>query len=100
MNGAPAGLKLANGIHYGNVVKFQNLVLEFMICDRNGWITMSNSGTHWDHFVLISGTHREGLVTFGDSISLRTLLIPSTSYLLLVLQNALRTPIAAISPTS
>jgi len=69
--GQETGLKLANGIHYGNVVKFQNLVLEFMICDRNGWITMSNSGTSWDHFVLISGTHREGLVTFGDSISLR-----------------------------
>merc|ERR1712010_36643 len=58
--GQETGLKLANGIHYGNVVKFQNLVLEFMICDRNGWITMSNSGTP-----------REGLVTFGDSISLR-----------------------------
>jgi hypothetical protein len=69
--GQETGLKLANGIHYGNVVKFQNLVLEFMICDRNGWITMSNSGTSWDHFVVISDIHREGLITFGDSISLR-----------------------------
>merc|ERR1712017_13931 len=59
--GQETGLKLANGIHYGNVVKFQNLVLEFMICDRNGWITMSNSGTSWDHFVVISDIHREGL---------------------------------------
>jgi len=69
--GQETGLHLANGIHYGNVVKFQNLVKEFMLCDHNGWISMSNSATTWDHFVIVSDIHREGLITFGDDISLR-----------------------------
>jgi hypothetical protein len=70
--GQETGLKMANGVHYGNVVKFMNLVKEYMVCDHNGWLTMSNSGVGtWDHFVLVSPLHREGVVTFGDDIALR-----------------------------
>merc|ERR1711918_251043 len=70
--GQETGLKMANGVHYGNVVKFMNLVKEYMVCDDNGWLTMSNSGVGtWDHFVLVSPLHREGVVTFGDDIALR-----------------------------
>merc|ERR1711966_308604 len=70
--GQETGLKMANGVHYGNVVKFMNLVKEYMVCDHNGWLTMSNPGVGtWDHFVLVSPLHREGIVTFGDDVALR-----------------------------
>merc|ERR1712224_544338 len=69
--GQEAGLKMANGLHYGEVVTFENLNT-YMQCDHNGWITIRAKPTsNWDHFTLLSSTHSEGIISYDDKIVLR-----------------------------
>merc|ERR1711966_319853 len=56
--GQETGLKQANGLHYGEVVVFENMAAQYMQCDHNGWITLR-------------ATHAEGIITYGNKIVLR-----------------------------
>jgi len=70
--GQETGIKQANGIHYGEVVSFENLASQYMQCDHNGWITIRGKPQgNWDHFTVLSSTHTEGHISFGSKIVIR-----------------------------
>jgi hypothetical protein len=70
--GQETGLKQANGLHYGEVVVFENMAAQYMQCDHNGWITIrAKPQGNWDHFTILSATHAEGIITYGNKIVLR-----------------------------
>jgi len=70
--GQETGLKSANGIHYGEVVSFQNSANEWMQTDHNGMLSIkSKPAGNWDHFTILSAIHTEGIISYGNKIVLR-----------------------------
>merc|ERR1712139_528166 len=70
--GQENGLKQANGLHYGEVVTFENMDDQFMQTDHNGWITIRAKPVgNWDHFTILSSIHAEGILSYGSKIVLR-----------------------------
>jgi hypothetical protein len=70
--GQETGLRLANGLSYGEVVTFNNREMQYLQVDHNGWGTVrGHPQGNWDHFAVLSNEHREGHVSFGDRIVLR-----------------------------
>lgn len=70
--GQETGLKSANGLHYGEVVTFQNKARQYMQTDHNGWCSIRAKPTgNFDHFTVLSATHAEGVISYGNKIVLR-----------------------------
>jgi len=70
--GMETGLRLADGIQYGDVVMMINKENEYLQADHNGWIYYrAKADGNWDHFTVLSPIHREGKVSFGDQIVMR-----------------------------
>merc|ERR1712139_366242 len=70
--GQETGLKQANGLHYGEVVTFQNTDSQFMQTDHNGWCSIRAKPTgNFDHFTVLSATHADGIISYGSKIVLR-----------------------------
>merc|ERR1711896_121647 len=70
--GQETGLKQANGLHYGEVVTFQNTDSQFMQTDHNGWCSIRAKPTgNFDHFTVLNATHADGIISYGSKIVLR-----------------------------
>merc|ERR1711907_658466 len=70
--GMETGLRLADGVQYGDVVMMINKENEYLQADHNGWIYYrAKADGNWDHFTILSPIHREGKVSFGDQIVMR-----------------------------
>jgi len=70
--GQETGLRLADGVQYGDVVMLINKQNEYLQADHNGWIYYrAKADGNWDHFTMLSPIHREGKVSFGDQIVMR-----------------------------
>lgn len=70
--GQETGLKLGNGLHYGEVVALLNTDHEYFQVDHNGWASMGGKPTdNFHHFAVLSSIHREGAVSYGDKLVLR-----------------------------
>jgi hypothetical protein len=70
--GQETGLKLANGLHYGEVIELMNPEMEFLQIDHNGWGTMGGRPLdNWHHFAVLSSLHREGVISYGDKLIFR-----------------------------
>jgi hypothetical protein len=70
--GQENGLKLGNGLHYGEVITLMNPTFEYLQIDHNGWATMGGKpADNWHHFVVLSSIHREGVISYGDKLVLR-----------------------------
>lgn len=70
--GQETGLRLADGVQYGDVVMMINKQNEYLQADHNGWIYYrAKADGNWDHFTMLSPIHREGKVSYGDQIVMR-----------------------------
>lgn len=70
--GQETGLKQANGLHYGEVVTFENTHAQFMQTDHNGWCSIRAKPTgNFDHFTVLSAIHADGIISYGSKIVLR-----------------------------
>jgi len=70
--GQETGLRLADGVQYGDVVMLINKQNEYLQADHNGWIYYrAKADGNWDHFTVLSPIHREGKVSFGDQVVMR-----------------------------
>merc|ERR1712046_481537 len=71
--GQETGLKSANGIHYGEVVSFQNSANEWMQTDHNGMLSIkSKPAGNWDHFTILSALDTSALEAVSLSITDRS----------------------------
>ena len=70
--GQETGLRLADGVQYGDVVMMINKQNEYLQADHNGWIYYrAKADGNSDHFTMLSPIHREGKVSYGDQIVMR-----------------------------
>merc|ERR1712167_96062 len=70
--GQETGLRLADGVQYGDVVMMINKQNEYLQADHNGWIYYrAKADGNWDHLTMLSPIHREGKVSYGDQIVMR-----------------------------